>query len=507
MIQIKKYNQSILSIFIYIGCYIFINHRGPLIDNDTIEYIGFAQTIAAGEFPFSPYYQPGLGLLIYIFKNIFFTDYLTAFRIVNFTAGLGLVLTLQKLWRKAFGDHKFIPVILAGIPAVIYLSSLLYADIVFDFLAFTAILFLVNSYKDKFDYSTLFTSSFLTTLAIFTKYNALVVLVLGVVFIMYNSVLNKHLLSLLFKKLLVFSLLPVSYVVFWKIFNGSLAMVEFNRWIEPVTMDCIVRFLKLNWISLYHLLLDRGLLGLELYINHIVLFIFGFILMIYLFKKANLTFAKIAGYIRKNLPLTVLLLFVALYTFAVTTMESLNCKTEPCVRLYSGTFIGFGFLLMGLLYKLSCKILTRYQFFIYILFSVYNVFVLYRIYNDTRGVFIDGADKSHMAVINFLKEHKKYGEVAGFATPKINRYWFALGGEFKAMGVFPYQHYHNSGHDYYFDDSTYLKMIAELAESLKTNQFLIIKTENINLIKKIPFDSSGLNLVFSKDEIFVLKKS
>lgn len=497
MIQVLRYKKAIISIIVYALLYFFINHRGPLIDNDTIEYIGFAQTLADGKFPFSPYYQPGLGFLIYLFKNLFFTDYLTAFRIVNFTAGLGLVLTLQRLWILAFGDKSMISLLLASLPAVIYLGSLLYADIVFVFLAFTAILYMVEAYKDKLSLSILFVSSVFTTLAIFTKYNALVVLVLGIVFLIFNYLLNKYKFSLLLKKIAIFCFLPVSYIVFWKLYNGNLAMVEFNRWIEPVTIDCILRYLKINWVSSYHLLLDRGVLGLEMYVNHILLLLIGFVIFIVLVKKANIKLVTVINYIKTNRSFLAVMLFVILYTMAVNTMESLNCRKEPSVRLYSVCFIGLGFLIAGCAFKLLSFFNKPFLITsLIILITCYNAAVLRRIYGDTEGIIIDIRNKPYIETINYLKTQKNLGQVAGFATPKINRYWFALGGDYKAMGIFHYQHHHEMDHNFLYDDSTYLGMVDGCIKALNPGQFLILELEPSFMnrqLQKMNFTKKGIS--------------
>ena len=144
---------------------------------------------------------------------------------------------------------------------------------------------------------------------------------------------------------------------------------------------------------------------------------------------------------------------------------------------------------------------------IILLVLLYNIAVMARLYNETRHVVIEQKDKAYMGVVNFLKKQKNMGEVSGFATPKINRYWYALGGDFRALGVFPYQKYHNSGHDYYYDDTTYLKMIGNLAASLQKNQFLIIKLQNNNLKDKISYKAFKLDSVLLIDDIIVLKKA
>ncbi|MFN5217317.1 MAG: ArnT family glycosyltransferase [Sphingomonadales bacterium] len=503
---IKKNKQTLFTVLLYGIIMFFINLRGPLIDNDTIEYIRFAQIIEEGNFPYSRFYQPGLGFMIYFVKSVFFTDFLTAFRIVNSIAGLGLILTLKGFWNMAYGEHKILPVILASTPTIIYLSSLLYADIVFDFLAFTAILFLVRAYKDRFSFSALFWSSILTTLAIFTKYNALVVLVCGLLFILLNYVFVRHELSLLLKKILVFCILPFAYLLFWKLFNGSLAMVEFTKWIEPVTLDCIFRYLKINWISTYHLLLDRGFIGLELFLNHKLILLLNLLIVGFLIYRTDITLNRLIIYTKKNRAFLVILLFTLMYTFALNTMESLNCRKEPSVRLYSVCFIGLGFLILGSIYKLFYVINRPLLITGFIVSATcYNALVLIRIYGDTEGVVIDMKNKPYIETISYLKTQKKSGQVAGFATPKFNRYWFAMGGDFKAMGIFSYQHHHEMDHNYVYDDSTYLEMVNGKLNSLNTGQFLVVEMET-NFMNKQLHRLSFSEKVFHSGNLMVFRK-
>lgn len=274
-------------------------------------------------------------------------------------------------------------------------------------------------------------------------------------------------------------------------------MVEFNRWIEPVTIDCILRYLKINWVSSYHLLLDRGVLGLEMYVNHILLLLIGFVIFIVLVKKANIKLVTVINYIKTNRSFLAVMLFVILYTMAVNTMESLNCRKEPSVRLYSVCFIGLGFLIAGCAFKLLSFFNKPFLITsLIILITCYNAAVLRRIYGDTEGIIIDIRNKPYIETINYLKTQKNLGQVAGFATPKINRYWFALGGDYKAMGIFHYQHHHEMDHNFLYDDSTYLGMVDGCIKALNPGQFLILELEPSFMnrqLQKMNFTKKGIS--------------
>ena len=119
--------------------FILFNLDGKIIDNDTIEYIKFAQDFANGNFPTSAFYQPGVGFLVFIVSKLFFCNLLSAFSIVNFASGLGLIWILSCIWSME-SNRQGLKLYVATLPVILYLSSLLYADIVFDFQTFFGLL-------------------------------------------------------------------------------------------------------------------------------------------------------------------------------------------------------------------------------------------------------------------------------------------------------------------------------------------------------------------------------
>ena len=502
---INRHVVLVVSFFIYVCCYVLLNSRGPLVDNDTIEYVGFAKALTEGSFPTSPYYQPGVGVLIFIFKKLFFTDYLTAFRLLNFTAGFGLVLVLQRLFKLAFNSHKYILISIAAMPVIVYLSSLLYADIVFDFFAFLNLLYLVKSFKDGIDQKPIWQASILTALSVFMKYNGLAVWVTGMVFIGIRGWINKQFIKNIFSYGVIYSLFPIGYVIFWRIFNGNLAMVQFNQWIEPVTFDCIIVYLKQNWVSSYHLFLDRGMLNLASMMNHYIILAAILVIVMAIFKVLKINIEVIKSKIL-NSAFIILLLFSFIYLFAVNTMEGLNCRTEPCVRLYSCTFIGLGILLMGLFAVFSNRFnKTIWPLFIYVGMGVYLISIHWRNHNETEGIVINKNNSSYISAIQFLQHENTKGIVYGFGTPKINRYWWSLGGDFNALGVFHYQQHHSMGHNYVYDDTTYLNMIVKHGQSMKPSEYLVVELEKSFISHEIP-KIKNLKTVFKQDNVYVFQK-
>ena len=500
---INRHVVLIVSLLIYVCCYVLLNSRGPLVDNDTIEYVGFAKVLAEGSFPTSPYYQPGVGLLVFIFKNLFFTDYLTAFRILNFTAGFGLVLVLQRLLILAFNTHKYTAVLIAAMPVIIYLSSLLYADIVFNFFAFSSLLFLVRAKDDQDNSSNIWIASLLAAASIFMKYNGLAVWVSGMLFIGVQGLRVGNFRKFILKFGLIFSFFPMAYVCFWKVYNGKLGLVEFTDYLEPVSTECIVHYLKHNSLSLYRLFTDRVFIGLSTVVNHLILWSLFIFTFTWIFLKIRIQIKSIVNLIFKTPTLLLILLFSLIYMTAVTVMHSLNCVTEPCVRLYSASFIGIGFFTLSIIIQyFNTK--TGVIVAISVILS-YLAAINYRVFVETKDIAINTDIKQFNNIVDFLKLQTSKSKVFGFATTRLNRFYWALNGKFNAFGVFPYQRHHDKGHDFYFDDTTYLNKIHNHASSMQPKEYIILELENSFIRNEIP-KIKNLKIVFKQDNVYVFQK-
>jgi hypothetical protein len=491
----------IVSLLIYVCCYVLLNSRGPLVDNDTIEYVKFAKTIDAGLFPSSPHYQPGVGLLIYLFKKVFLTDYLTAFRLLNFTAAFCLVLVLQRLILVTFNINKNAGIIIAGMPVVIYLGSLLYADVVFQLTAFLTILYLIKS-LDKFNY--FWYASLLTAVSIFIKYNGLALLISALLLYVVIDIRNNRFGLQTIKKVILFSVLPALYLTTWKYYNGKLSYVDFTNYMKPVSLDCIIHYFKHNTLSLYRLIINRFFIGLPSVLNHVILWLFTISAVITCFLHYKVNMKSVIKKIFYSNACVILLIYSFIYLIAVTVMHSLNCVTEPSVRLYSGFFISAGILFICFIYAILMKIFQNVKYVIFVVF-LYNATILYRIYHETEGIAIRRDEKPYNNAVQFLKNNIKTHKVFGFATPKINRYWWALGNEFNAMGVFPNQHYHFIGDNFYYTDSDYVDKINSHMKTMESGEYLLVELEE-SFIKNEVAKIRNLKTVFKQDNIYVFQK-
>jgi hypothetical protein len=474
MIKFITLKKTIVTIIIYTLLYVFLNHNGPLIDNDTIEYIRFAQTLADGKFPFSPYYQPGLGFLIYLIKTLFFTDYLSAFRIINFMSGLGLVFTLQRLWVLAFGDKSMISVLLASLPAVIYLSSLLYADIVFDFFAFFT-LFNLLKYARSNTVKHLLIAAMATAISIFVKYNGIALMLVGILFIIWLHFKSRKL-WLSWKPVFIFGFLPALYLAFWKYYNGKLGVVEFTNYVNKVDFVCIMYFAKLNTLSFYRLVIDRFTLGLTQIVSHWYLIGLSLAGLVWLLKNRAAAVKVALRKAVKSHVVFILVLFIVLYACAVTVMHSFNCYSEPCVRLHSVTFIGTGFLLLMAISGLPLFETNRtLKYLVISLVPLYQTAAVYRISTEVEDNRIQNENVLYDEAMVFLKSNSNGKTVKGHATTSFNRYWFAKGGKFLAMNVFPYQRHHDRAEHQFYPDAEYKNMIASRQSSLREDEILLIE--------------------------------
>jgi hypothetical protein len=264
-------------------------------------------------------------------------------------------------------------------------------------------------------------------------------------------------------------------------------------------------YLKQNWISSYHLFLDRGMLNLASYINHYSIIFLLLIFIIAIIKVLKLNIEVIKSKI-SNSALVILILYSLIYLFAVNTMEGLNCRTEPCVRLYSCTFIGLGILLMGLFILFSNRLNNaKWPLLIYVGMGVYLIAIHWRNINDTEGIVIYKKNSSYISAIQFLQNEKTKGNIFGNGTPKINRYWWSLGGDFNALGVFHYQHHHSMGHYYVYDDTTYLNMIVKHGQGMKPAEYLVVELEKSFMSREIP-KIKNLKMVFQQGNVYVFQK-
>jgi len=494
-----------VGVLVYCIAYWIFNVNGLLIDNDTIEYIGFAKKYECFTIPKSPYYQPGTGLFIWVIKKLLNINYIFAFRVLNFISGLFLVVALIKILPPK-EDHRFLSISMSLSPVVLYLSSLLYADIVFLAVAFWGLVFLVkHTETDKIH--GLIVSGILFGISIFIKYNGIAITVSGCLFLaLIYFKKDKGSIKKILAKIIILSLPSILYVIFWKIYNGKLGLVEFTNYMHKVDFECIMFYLKLNTLSLYRLVIDRLTLGLTSFVSHYYLW-FAILLSIFGFRKKLLNMFKINNMQFYNKQVLLLLIVAIVYAVAVTTMHSLNCYSEPEVRLYSITFIGGLIILVMILMRITDKLINKY-FKIMILISalLYQTFILVRILAETSDARVSLNNSKYSKIIGKLKVHLKGENLKGYATPLFNRHWFALGGDYSALAIFHGQRHFHLGQLYEYNDSQYKEMVRLTVSDLKSNYYLVVECSEDFILRNESF-LKKTTPVFKEDNIYVFRGS
>jgi hypothetical protein len=161
---------------------------------------------------------------------------------------------------------------------------------------------------------------------------------------------------------------------------------------------------------------------------------------------------------------------------------------------------------MGLFILFSNRLNNaKWPLLIYVGMGVYLIAIHWRNINDTEGIVIYKKNSSYISAIQFLQNEKTKGNIFGNGTPKINRYWWSLGGDFNALGVFHYQHHHSMGHYYVYDDTTYLNMIVKHGQGMKPAEYLVVELEKSFMSREIP-KIKNLKMVFQQGNVYVFQK-
>jgi hypothetical protein len=131
--------------------------------------------------------------------------------------------------------------------------------------------------------------------------------------------------------------------------------------------------------------------------------------------------------------------------------------------------------------------------------------VVYRINHEVDKNRIKDENPVYDNAILFLKKQKGEKIIEGAATTGFNRYWFAKGGSFLAMDVFPYQRHHDRGEHYYYPDVEYKKMIVARQSSMKEDEILLIEFSD-DFLKKYKEWVGELKPVWQRENMYIFKK-
>ena len=135
----------------------------------------------------------------------------------------------------------------------------------------------------------------------------------------------------------------------------------------------------------------------------------------------------------------------------------------------------------------------------------YQAIVYFRSYNETVNNRIKQNKNKYCIVVNKLNKQYKIKKLKGFATSVMNRYWFVLGGDFHAVGIFPGQRHYQRGIITNFNDTQYRSMINNTINKLPKNQFLIVELSD-DFIKGNKQFILQSNYLFNEENIFVFRR-
>ncbi len=504
----NQFKNVLFSIGIYLACYLYFALNGAIIHNDTVAYIDFANEFRNGLFPHSSLYQPGVGFFI-VFINIFSgLDFFSSFRVLNFLYGLGVILIVNRLFISTtdkVGNKFILVILLTTSPFIALFSNFLYADIGFVFYAFLS-LFILSSYVKKRKLYLLILSSFFVAISIFTKYNGLSVLLAGIIFLLISGLKNKSINSAL-KDVIFFVLIPLAYIVFWKMYNGNLGGVEFNSYVREVNFECMTQYLKISLISLYHLFLEITFFSAHAKINHFVLIIPLFALIVFwLFytKKQNKNYYNS---IKKDTRILLFCLFSVIYFLSMIGIQSLNCVTEIDIRIFLSPLI------------ISLSIIIHYLVFVFnvsetkikksvsigmLLFTLFfNIYYIIEYNRENNQYKVSKTNNNYSKIMNEVNNFKNLKTI--YATAGFRREYFVLNRKLVEFIQFPYQSYYDYDIKMELTNADYLNLLKKRFSKLDSNQILIIEFKP-KFIREYNDSIKDLNIILKDNDTYLFKK-
>jgi len=503
----NHFKYTIIGLGVYVICFMYSAVNGAIIHNDTVAYIGFANEIRNGVFPHSSLYQPGVGFFIAVINFIFGLDYFDSFRILNFLYGIGIILLIKSIFVPEINklrSNLILLILLSSSPFIALYSNFLYADIGFVFYSLLS-LFVLSNYVKKGKLYLLFLSSFLVAISIFTKYNGLSVLITGIVFLLINGLKKKQFIRTI-KEATLFAILPLAYIIFWKLYNGNLGGVEFNSYVREVNLGCMVQYLKISLISLYHLFLETIFFSAHAHINHYLLIIpfialISFIL-IYTKKLNNYYFT----YIKQNKPILIYFLFSIIYILSMIGIQSLNCLTEVDTRIFLSPLIIFNSIIIHysvFVFNVSeTKIKKRISMLILLYTLFFNIFHIIEYNKDHNQYKVSKTNNNYpkiMTEVNNFNNLKTIYSTAGFS-----REHFVLNNKLVEYIRFPYQSYYDYDIKMELTNIEYFNLIKDKISKLKSDQVLIIEFKPI-FMNNYKDSLNKLNIISNDDNTYLFQ--
>lgn len=468
----------LISLLIFIASYIYFAMNGAIAHNDTVSYIGFANEIRNGFFPHSPLYQPGVGFFIALVKFFTGLDFFNSFRVLNFVYGVGIIIILNRVFVSLQNKRltNLLLILLISVsPFIALFSNYLYADIGFVFFTLFS-LYILSRYVEKGKIYLLLFSSLLVAISIFTKYNGLSVLLTGILFLCFIGIRNKSIFKAV-KEITVFIILPLSYITFWKLYNGSLGGVEFDSYMRVVNAECMLQYLKINIVSLYHLFLDTMFYSAHAKLNHYLLmlpFLGLVITFLFVYKKQSHAYIK---RIKNNNVILIYSLLSIIYILSMIGILSLNCLTEISIRMFLTPLVVLYSILIHYLvfvHKESKTIWRKSTIVIVLIYTLFfSLFYITEFKKKHEPFMVSKSNNKYAKSILAVDAVSNIGN--SYATPGFRREFYLLGENLNDLKVFPYQSFYDYDHKVEYTNSEYYQLIKEKIALLEQNAVLVVE--------------------------------
>jgi hypothetical protein len=353
----------------------------------------------------------------------------------------------------------------------------------------------------------------------------------GIVYLLIYGLRNKSIIGAV-KEVVYFALFPFAYIVFWKIYNGNLGGVEFNSYLRVVNLDCMIQYLKINVISLYHLFLDTIFFSAHSKVNHYLLTIplIGLITLLLFYTRAQNK--QYLNSVKNNNSILLYYLYALTYTCSMIGIQSLNCITEIDVRMFLTPIIILSSIVMHYLVfvfnQSDTKIKKTLSIILFIFTLFYNVYYLVeynkvhdqfkfskthnRYSNITRKI-IESEDLNTIyATHGFIRDYHIMREINKGkdlktidATPGYGRDCYILGKKLNELKEIPYQIEYDYDIKYDYTNADYFNLLKESFSKLDSKQFLIIEF-NTTFIEEYQDSIKNLNIISKDNNTYLFKK-
>jgi len=348
MIKVLKTHSNIwaciITCFLYGVMYLLSLKNNMVFGGDSMQYLGMANKVFHFELPLSEKWMPLYSILIGVFAWVV-GDIFVAATCVNFVLLLGIIVSLNMLINKVF-NGRIAPILLLNAllltnRELLYHAMSMMAELPMLFLFIVILVYLVFQTQEKkaITRKGLLVLSTLSVLAIFTKYNAIVIVLMISSFLLFWDKQKRKGLSLLVYLspiALIYSLWiwakPGKEVIVTALFKPEL-FSEFTANAHYFFTVCIDYFTAPFLTKLYSQL--PSWISLLLFVTMVLVFICVSIFVILKEKLCN--------------PLYLIMAFVIVYSIGFMYISITTGQAQMDIRQlnYPFFFVMIGFLILA----------------------------------------------------------------------------------------------------------------------------------------------------------------